>query len=101
MLIQKNVQSEVVVRLRGEVDHMQAQRLKPEIDELLKNPRVKRLVFEMDDVSFMDSSGIGVILGRYRVMKKRGGTVAVSGVGGHVDRIFKMAGLYKLVEKLG
>ena len=47
----------------------------------------------------MDSSGIGVIMGRYKQMSYVGGTVYVYGIGKNVDRIFQMSGLYKLVKQ--
>ena len=48
----------------------------------------------------MDSSGIGLIIGRYKLMARRGGSVAVRSPGCRVDRIFQMSGLYQLVERL-
>ena len=47
----------------------------------------------------MDSSGIGLIIGRYKLMKRRGGSVAVCGSNARIDRIFDMAGVYQLVER--
>jgi len=47
----------------------------------------------------MDSSGLGVILGRYRALCGRGGKLLVSGVSAPIDRIFRMSGLYALVER--
>lgn len=48
----------------------------------------------------MDSSGIGMLIGRYKRMKRRGGSVAVTGAEGRIDRIFTMAGLYQIIDKL-
>ena len=48
----------------------------------------------------MDSSGIGLIIGRYKVMSRRGGSVAVSGTDARIDQLFRMAGIYQLVERL-
>ncbi|MBC8532397.1 anti-sigma factor antagonist [Gehongia tenuis] len=91
---------EVVVVLEGELDHHSAVTVKEELDELIMNPEVRRLVLDMAGVHFMDSSGIGVVLGRYRTLKKRGGSVGVKNVSDRVDHIFKMSGLYQVVEKL-
>lgn len=100
MVTHEKKRGEVVVRLRGELDHAAAQQIRPQVDKLLEDPGVKRLVFDMEGLNFMDSSGIGVILGRYRIMNRRGGQVYVKSVGGQIDRIFQMAGLYQLVNKL-
>ena len=70
------------------------------MDELILDPRIRRLVFDLSELEFMDSSGIGLIIGRYKLMARRGGTVAVSCPGGRVDQIFEMSGLYQLVERL-
>ena len=48
----------------------------------------------------MDSSGVGFIIGRYKLMAKRGGSVAVMNADKQMDRIFRMSGLYELVEHL-
>ena len=56
-------------------------------------------LFDFSGVEFMDSSGIGVIMGRYKQMSYVGGTVYVYGIGKNVDRIFQMSGLYKLVKQ--
>lgn len=61
--------------------------------------KVKNIVFDFKDVSFMDSSGIGLIMGRYKKVMFIGGKAAVTNVGNAVDRIFKISGLYKIIEK--
>ena len=90
----------LTVRLTGELDHNVAAGIRAELDELILDPRVRRLVFDLNELEFMDSSGIGLIIGRYKLMSRRGGTVAVSCGQGNVDGIFAMAGLYQLVERL-
>ena len=74
--------------------------VRAELDELILDPGVRRLVFDLNGLEFMDSSGIGLIIGRYKLMARRGGSVAVRGPGRRVDRIFQMSGLYQLVERL-
>ena len=88
------------MRLTGELDHSVAAGIRAEVDELILDPRIRRLVFDLSELEFMDSSGIGLIIGRYKLMARRGGTVAVSCPGGRVDQIFEMSGLYQLVERL-
>lgn len=95
--IRKNL---LVIRLSGELDHRQASHIRSEIDALIHDSMPKRLVFDLTGLDFMDSSGIGLILGRYKRMKSRGGSVAVSGVSRRMNQIFEMAGLYQVVEKL-
>ena len=100
MLLYEKKKNTLTVRLTGELDHSVAAGLRAEEDELILDPRIRRLVFDLSDLEFMDSSGIGLIIGRYKLMARRGGTVAVSCPGGRVDQIFEMSGLYQLVERL-
>ncbi len=90
----------MVVALSGELDHRRADQLRPELDELLKDPKIKELVFDLSGLSFMDSSGIGMVLGRYKMMARRGGSVSVKSVSAQIDRVFELAGLYQIVRKL-
>ena len=88
------------VRLEGELDHRRAGEIRQELDALIADPAVRRLVFDMSGLEFMDSSGIGMIIGRYKIMKSRGGSVAVRPGGKRVDRLIELSGLYQIIEKL-
>ena len=100
MLLYEKKKNTLTVRLTGELDHSVAAGIRAEVDELILDPRIRRLVFDLSELEFMDSSGIGLIIGLYKLMARRGGTVAVSCPGGRVDQIFEMSGLYQLVERL-
>lgn len=89
----------VTVQLEGELDHYCAERIRAALDALIEAPEVRRLVIDLSGLTFMDSSGIGVIIGRYRTLSRRNGSVAVRGASPQIDRIFKMSGLYQIVEK--
>jgi anti-anti-sigma factor len=90
----------VLARVTGELDHCSAQRVRRELDRLIADPGVKHLVLDMRDMTFMDSSGIGVLLGRYREMNLRGGTVAVQHMNPHVEKIFLMSGMRQVIQIL-
>lgn len=100
MFLYEKKRNTLTVRLTGELDHNVAAGIRAELDELILDPGVRRLVFDLSGLEFMDSSGIGLIIGRYKLMSRRGGTVAVSACRGRVDQIFEMAGLYQLIERL-
>jgi len=100
MLLYEKKKNTLTVRLTGELDDRVAAGIRMELDELILDPCVRRLVFDLNGLEFMDSSGIGLIIGRYKLMAGRGGSVAVTGPGARVDRIFRMAGLYQIVERL-
>ena len=90
----------LTVWLSGELDDRAAGRLRREIDGLIDEARVRRLVFDVSGLEFMDSSGIGLIIGRYKRISKRGGSVAVTGQDRRVDKLFQMSGVYQVVERL-
>ena len=100
MLLYEKKKNTLTVRLSGDLDHNAAASVRAELDELILDPKIRRLVFDLNELDFMDSSGIGLIIGRYKLMARRGGSVAVTCPGRRVDRIFEMSGLYQLVERL-
>ena len=90
----------VIVGLAGELDHCCAQRVRRELDALIADPAVRWLILDFSALQFMDSSGIGVILGRYRLLRDRGGQVAVTRMNAHVARIFHMSGMDRVIRQL-
>ncbi len=57
------------------------------------------MIIDLDNVQFMDSSGIGMILGRFREMDERNGRMVITGIKGNMERIFRLSGLYKIIKK--
>ena len=100
MLFYEKKRQTLIVRLENELDHRAANELRGELDELLRDPSVRRLVLDLQKLQFMDSSGIGLIIGRYKLMQKKGGSMAVVNADARMDRIFQMAGLYQIVERM-
>ncbi|MDO4543190.1 MAG: anti-sigma factor antagonist [Clostridia bacterium] len=90
----------LTVQLFGELDHHSAERTRIMMDTMLHDVSVRELMIDMSGVTFMDSAGLGVILGRYRTLNLRGGKLIVCGVSQSIDRIFKMSGLYALIERV-
>lgn len=92
-------QTVLLVRLSGELDHHTSEQLKTKIEkELEKNDVIKHLVLNLESLSFMDSSGIGVILGRYKQIKKRNGEFIVCSISPQIKRLFEMSGLFKIIR---
>lgn len=86
----------LAVKLPEELDHNNAMYIKKEIDAQIYSGKVKNVKFDFSMTRFMDSSGIGMIMGRYRLVKPIGGKIILEGVHGNVERIIKVSGLYKL-----
>lgn len=88
----------LVIHMPGEVDHHNCRDLKYETDLLLSENYITRIVFDFGNTRFMDSSGIGVLLGRYKQMKASRGSVAYYGAGNQVKRILKAGGIAGLIQ---
>jgi len=86
------------IKLRGELDHHSAVAIRTQIDEMIRNKQPKRLDIDMSVIDFMDSSGLGLIMGRYAVMKDMGGTLCVTDPGPRVQKIMSLAGMERIVE---
>lgn len=89
----------LLVRLSGEIDHHFASEVRDKIDKAIEAYRRQNLALDFQGVTFMDSSGIGVVMGRYNKIKDLGGITYVTGCNPYVDRILEMAGIYTIVKK--
>ena len=88
----------LIVRLAGELDHHASDEVRTRIDEAIVRGDVTYLILSLKDLTFMDSSGIGVILGRYKHITGKGGKMVVCDVTKPVQRLFEMSGLFKIVS---
>lgn len=89
----------LVIYVTDDLDHHAVTYLREYSDRLIEAGNVKHIIFDFTDVGFMDSSGIGLIMGRYKKVMFLGGRAAVSNVGEVVNRIFSLSGLYKIIER--
>ena len=89
----------LIIRLMEDLDHHNAISIREQSDRLIKREHIKNIVFDFSGTEFMDSSGIGVIMGRYKKIMLTGGKVFVTGVNLSVDRIFRLSGLYRIILK--
>ena len=89
---------ELLVRITGEIDHHSALRIRTQIDSQINELRPRRTVLILSEIDFMDSSGLGLIMGRYTRMQALGGELLISGASDRVLKILKLAGLDKIVK---
>jgi len=94
-----NESKSLVVKINEEIDHHSCDFIKNKIDLAINFRKTNRLIFDFSGVNFMDSSGIGMIMGRYKNMSKSGGKTAVVGLKPTVRKIFNMSGLFKILEE--
>lgn len=88
----------LTIHLPAEVDHHNAEELKKEADRLLQKKNIRCIVFDFGSTGFMDSSGIGMIMGRYKNIRFMGGTVIATHVSERIRRILTMSGIYKVID---
>jgi len=87
----------IIVNLKGELDHHMATKIKAQLREAMEKHDLKKLIFNFKDVTFMDSSGIGMILGRYKELQPIGGKIGVINLNDRIKRIFDMSGLLSII----
>lgn len=99
MVMTEKSDESLIVYLSGEIDHCCAEKMRKEIEKHLQDRAVCRLIMDFSRVSFMDSAGIGMLIGRYKTMVERGGCVFARGMQPAVRRLFYMAGLHRIIEE--
>lgn len=90
-------QGKLRVVVPKELDHHLATQLKEEADLLIETYHVKTLIFDFTNTEFMDSSGIGVLIGRSRNLCFSGGQVVATNLSPRVEQIFRISGLQRLI----
>lgn len=88
----------LVVRLEGELDHHEAGILREKWQHEITSKKVQHVILNLEDVTFMDSSGIGVLLGRYKEIAQLGGELVVCSIHPSIERLFEMSGLFKIIR---
>lgn len=93
-LDQKNLNIEFMAT---ELDHHIANEVRDEIDDILISKSIKNIIFNFKNINFMDSSGIGVIIGRYKKISSEGGRVTVVNANDRIKKIFDLSGMNKII----
>lgn len=87
----------LLVRLSGELDHHQAELMREKVDRELDRHRPRAVLFNLGGLTFMDSSGVGALLGRYRRIGEAGRQMAVCAVPAAISRITEISGLARII----
>lgn len=91
-------EDKLIVTLMGELDHHSSEEVRNKIDDRLDRDKINKLVLNFSGVSFMDSSGIGVVIGRYKKLLTKNGRVCVAEVNGSVKKVFELSGMFKIIK---
>ncbi len=88
----------LTVQIAGELDLSTSPAFRNRIEEeLSQNQEIQHLIFDFKETSFIDSSGLGAILGRYKSMAQRNGKISAVNVPPHLERLFELSGLLKVM----
>ncbi|WIV10716.1 anti-sigma F factor antagonist [Proteiniborus sp. MB09-C3] len=88
----------LIVNFNGELDHHSAEEIRKEIDKIYFERRLDHIVLDLKKLNFMDSSGIGLIMGRYKNVSDNGGKLYIINASSRVEKILKMSGILKIVQ---
>lgn len=89
----------LIVHLPEELDHHTVERIREGTDQLFLSKRIRDVVFDYGNTSFMDSSGIGLVMGRYREVRYLKGDIFITCVNRKVSRILEISGLYRVAKR--
>ncbi|HBN10829.1 MAG TPA: anti-anti-sigma factor [Ruminococcus sp.] len=90
--------NDIIALLSGDIDHHSAVGLREEIDRLITEKSPKTLVMDFSQVGFMDSSGIGLVIGRFKSMQEVNGKIIVQNPPYHIKKVMKLAGIDKIAK---
>ncbi|HPF43115.1 MAG TPA: anti-sigma F factor antagonist [Syntrophomonadaceae bacterium] len=93
----KMIRNTLIIRLKGEFDLLKAEKIRRLIDEKLQDKQARNLILNLEKVSFVDSSGLGVIIGRYKKIQEKEGSMYIVGAQPVVEKILTLSGINKLI----
>ncbi|EOD01507.1 anti-sigma F factor antagonist [Caldisalinibacter kiritimatiensis] len=94
----KVIDKTLVISFNGELDHHMADEVRTKIDSYYVEKSLKNIVFDLKGLNFMDSAGIGLIMGRYKIASQNGGKIYLINASSRVKKILNMSGMMKIVK---
>ena len=88
----------LVAEICGDIDHHTAKYFRGEIDKAIRSHNPLTLILDYSQVTFMDSSGIGLVMGRYRIMSEMGGEAIVASPPAYIRKVLQLAGMHRLTK---
>ena len=92
-----NEEKLLILKLTEEIDECTVQKIRRRADYEIERYMPRKVIFDFDSVTFMDSSGIGLLIGRYKFTNMLGGKLEVANLTQNVKKIFEMSGILKLI----
>jgi len=88
----------LMVEITEEIDHHTTEKIRRRVDYEIGRLLPKRTIFDFNKVSFMDSAGIGMLIGRYKLAKMLGGTVEMINVNKNIKKVFEISGILNIIN---
>ena len=96
----KKEDKQLIFKINEDIDECCAQKIRRRLDNEIERYMPKEILFDFSDVSFMDSAGIGLLIGRYKLANMLGGKVEVANLNTSVKKIFEMSGIFKIIPEV-
>ena len=88
----------LILKLTEEIDECTVQKIRRKADYEIERYMPRKVIFDFNSVTFMDSAGIGLIIGRYRIVNMLGGTIEIANVTDSIKKVLELSGLLKIVR---
>ena len=89
---------QLIFKLEEDIDEYAVQKIRRKADYEIERYMPRKVIFDFNSVTFMDSAGIGLIIGRYRIANMLGGTVEIANVTDSIKRVLELSGLLKIIK---
>lgn len=88
----------MLIKICDDLDHHITEEMREKIDTMIERGIIKNIAFDLSSTGFMDSAGIGLIMGRYKKVTPLGGSIYITGTNPGIDRIIRISGIHKLIR---
>ena len=88
----------LILKLTEEIDECTAQKIRRKADYEIERYMPRKVIFDFNSVTFMDSAGIGLIIGRYRIVNMLGGTIQIANVTDSIKRVLELSGILNIIK---
>lgn len=96
----KKEDKQLIFKIDEDIDECYAQKIRRRLDNEIERYMPKEIVFDFGQVSFMDSAGIGLLIGRYKLANMLGGKVEIANITTPVRKIFEMSGIFRIIPEI-
>ena len=88
---------QLTLKITEEIDENTTEKLRRKIDNEITRFLPRKVIFDFSNVSFMDSAGIGMLLGRYKIIKMLGGQLELQNVNRQIEKVFEVSGILRII----